>query len=206
MKLYLVRHGESRGNIANIHQNEHTPLSETGVKQAMVIAKRFRHIPIDIIFASDMKRAAHTAEEINEIVKKQIIFTDLLREIKRPTEIEGKRVFSEQVIKIKKKLTDHWDDPNWYYSDEENFYDVRERGLKFLNMIELRREENILAVSHGYFIRILLGSMIWADALTPKIFLGYAMKLMLKNTGLTVCEHTEKGWKLITWNDHAHLG
>ena len=63
MKLYFVRHGESQGNVAGIHQSGSVALSENGIIQAQKVAERFATIAIDVIFASDYTRALETAKK-----------------------------------------------------------------------------------------------------------------------------------------------
>ncbi|MBR2848751.1 MAG: histidine phosphatase family protein [Clostridia bacterium] len=61
-KLYLIRHGESEANRARLFAgNFDIDLTELGYAQAEHIPEYFREIHIDAIFASDLKRAYHTA-------------------------------------------------------------------------------------------------------------------------------------------------
>ena len=78
MKLYLVRHGESTYNIDGIIQPLGSELSEKGKEQAKFLAARFKNIPVDIIISSPLKRAKQTAEIIERVIQKEVIYTDLL--------------------------------------------------------------------------------------------------------------------------------
>ena len=64
MRLYIVRHGESTGNLAGTLQGSRVdePLSPRGVQQAEALAARLAGEPIDAVFASPMIRARQTAE------------------------------------------------------------------------------------------------------------------------------------------------
>lgn len=64
MRLRLIRHGESEGNLAATLQGCRldTPLSIRGRKQAESLAARLLSEPIDLVFASPMSRARETAE------------------------------------------------------------------------------------------------------------------------------------------------
>lgn len=64
MKVYFVRHGQTKYNVLQEHQPEDAGLSELGIKQAEILAKRFSKIPIDIIYSSPMKRVKQTVEII----------------------------------------------------------------------------------------------------------------------------------------------
>jgi len=57
MKLYLVRHGQSEGNVKQTHQCEDVPLSEEGIKQVKLLAKRLKNNEISTIYASPFLRA-----------------------------------------------------------------------------------------------------------------------------------------------------
>ena len=61
-KFYLVRHGQSLGNLNRIYLG-HTDvdLSELGYKQAEITAEHLRGVHFDSIYSSDLKRAHNTA-------------------------------------------------------------------------------------------------------------------------------------------------
>ncbi|MCD4740143.1 histidine phosphatase family protein [archaeon] len=67
MRIILVRHGETIENKKGIIQG-HLPghLSEKGKKQAKQLALRLKDENIDFIYSSDLARARHTAEKIQE--------------------------------------------------------------------------------------------------------------------------------------------
>lgn len=64
MAIYLVRHGETASNAARVVQLPEVPLSERGREQAACIARRLAAAGVTRILASDLRRAAETAEEI----------------------------------------------------------------------------------------------------------------------------------------------
>lgn len=63
--IYIVRHGESEGNVNKIVSG-HTDhnLTPLGVEQATNLGKRFGTITFDRVFSSDLIRAKRTAELI----------------------------------------------------------------------------------------------------------------------------------------------
>lgn len=206
MNVYFVGHGESQGNCAGIHQDGTTQLSEYGLKQAETVARRFKRISVDVIFSSDFIRAAKTAEMISRIVQKKIVHLPILREMKRPTEIEGKHHKAPETMSIKKILEEHSEDPSWHFSDEENIYDFRKRALDFIDFLSKQQHKNIVVVSHGLFIRMIVAvMMIGSDAPIDEYHKIFRF-LKHKNTGITLCRRDKDHWSLVTWNDHAHLG
>jgi len=59
--LILVRHGESRWNLANKFTGwVDVPLSKKGIKEAIATAKKMKNFPLDIAFTSRLERAQET--------------------------------------------------------------------------------------------------------------------------------------------------
>ena len=131
----------------------------------------------------------------------------MLREFKRPSEIEGKDTHDPDVMRVKALVREHFGDDAWRYSDEENFFDLRKRIAHFLQEVSQRPEKHILVVSHGGMIKYTVAMILFGDALTPELARLFFEGIPMKNTGLTICERREdRSWKLVTLNDHAHLG
>jgi probable phosphoglycerate mutase len=207
MRLYIIRHGESDGNATKSFLPDHQGgLTKKGIGQAEKLAKRFRKIPIDVILSSDLKRATDTAKIIRRATRKKIVITKLIREARYPKEYKGRRDGDPEIVRIRALRRKHVNDRKWHYSDEENFFDLKARIEKFLRFISKRKGKNVLAVGHGITNRMIIALMMFGEALTPQIFEGFRRGLVTINTGITVCEMEGGEWKVLTWNDHAHLG
>lgn len=206
MNIYFVRHGQTKYNELQLSQDEHEPLSDTGLDQARMIAQRVKSLPVDIIHASPMKRAFQTAGIIQEAIGGEVIYSDLLKEHRRPSVMIGKRTDSLLVAEINKECNLHQDDPLWHYSDEENFLEYKARAQKALEYLEALPQENILVVSHGNFIKMLVLTMALGDLVRPAILYSFANKFRLRNTGLTYCKKNGAEWSIEAFNDHQHLG
>lgn len=210
MKVYFVRHGQSIFNTDPFsnkkHQSPTTPLSEDGKKQAEIVANRFRSIPVDIIYSSSAARALETAEIMNKIIKKELKITDLLIERVTPSVIQGKDRQDPDAVAIKELIKAHQDDLHWHHSDEENFFDFKKRGLVFLKELENTKYDNILIVTHGYFLSLLALLMVYGDALNNDIYTPFMKFANTTNTGISMFEYKDGKWRLFTWNDYAHLG
>lgn len=205
MKVYLIRHGESEFNAKGLHQHGGVPLSANGLLQTESLAKRFSNIPVDLIIASPYERTKQTAEAITKVVNKPIRFEPLLREVKRPTEVEGKSFDDPATVAIRRKMEENYTNLEWRHSDEENFSDFKKRGLEALRLIENIKGENIVVVSHAEMIRMLVALMMFGDDLTPDELSHVSKFFRSSNTGITICEYINEDWDMFTWNDHAHL-
>ncbi len=63
--IYLVRHGETEGNLVDKAQGQFdAALTERGKIQAEAVAKRLSDIEFDAIYSSDLRRAFETAKKI----------------------------------------------------------------------------------------------------------------------------------------------
>jgi probable phosphoglycerate mutase len=206
MKLYLVRHGESEGNAGNLTQGKEGGLSPHGIKQAKSIAERLSKIDFDLILASDYERAQETASYIWEQTEKPLTATPLLREREHPGVIIGKDREDPEVISIRDQIWSNYHLEDWHHSDEENFSDLKKRSFEFIKYLEQFEGKNVVAVTHGFFLRVIIATMMLGEKLDPLVFASFAHFVKTKNTGITLCEKDKHGWHLVTWNDHAHLG
>jgi broad specificity phosphatase PhoE len=205
-KIYFVRHGATDGNEKNEFQHITISLSDMGFKQAEFVAERFKTIPVDVILASDMMRASQTAEVIGKRLGKEVIHNNLFQEILRPSIIRGRKKDDPEVMKIMEEVKENFDKPEWHYSDEENFHDLKTRVEKCLEYLQSFKEENILVVTHGEFLKMVLAVMGLRDSFTAEHFKYLQHFLVARNTGITVVEEFKGKYFLMTWNDYAHLG
>ena len=104
--IYLVRHAQSEHNrkwIATDEEPGKQPmerwdswLTEAGKRQAVTLARKLEHYPIDCILASHLNRARQTAEILGETLSLPIQTTEMLQErLTRESEQEaGTRLFT----------------------------------------------------------------------------------------------------------------
>jgi len=208
-KIYFVRHGESEGNVGEYSQGASVPLTEKGRKQANCVAERLREIPIDLILASTNDRARDTAHIINETLKKPLENSELLVERRKPSAMLNVRFDDKESKEISKTIWDNFHVPGWRHSNEENFDDLKQRALEVFKILEERPEQNILVVTHGFFLRILIAYLFFGKDMTGKECRAFALRAHMENTGICIFGHDmsrmDSPWWLWTWNDHAHL-
>lgn len=211
MNIYFVRHGSTDGNESDQFQIPTIELSEKGQRQAKFMAKRFENIPIDVIFASPMTRASQTARVIAEHTGHTVIEDTVFEEIKRPSVVRGRSKSEPCVKMIMKVVKDTFTDPNNRHSDEEDYFQIKDRGKNIMELLSKREEKNILVVTHGEILKMVLALVIFGDKLTPGIFDEIKRTFVPHNTGITLIQYDhsfglhESGWYVLGWNDHAHL-
>ncbi len=132
LQLYLIRHGESMGNIETDEEFDSTnpPLTAHGKKQAEALGKRFSELKKFTIYASPLDRARETASHISDEI---IIDAQLLEKGVRQTD-GGFEDYNE--------------------SDVECY----ERAKKVIEKIKSkhRNHENVIIVAHGMFLNQLI--------------------------------------------------
>lgn len=215
-RVYFVRHAKSVANETRTVEidDQAVPLSSEGEKQADSVAGRFRKIPIDIIISSHFIRTRQTAEEIKEVTGKEIIESELFRERRHPSMLKGKQMDSKEVVDVRKLLYENAHKKDWYHSDEENYWDLLDRARKAVTFLDERNEKSIAVVTHAVFMKAILTVMMFGDDAQPYHYEAMYHFMLPKNTGITICEYkpmsgairSEPQWRLMTFNDYAHLG
>lgn len=163
-QFYIVRHGESEGNLGIVHSIApvgESDLTDNGRRQVQELAQQFKGINFDYIISSDLARTQQTAEILAQERMIAIESTRLLRErsygnvtkeVKQKIKTDLKKLLYEENELSKKekfslKLTD----------DMESTDDLIARVLTLFREIALTNlGKNILVVSHGEVIRALL--------------------------------------------------
>lgn len=105
-----------------------------------------------------------------------------------------------------KEVKAHFSDPDWKHSDEENFFLARDRAKKALDFILEQNKENVLVVTHGEILKMMLAIIVHEDDLTPEIYEKIKFVFAVFETGLSKIEFNDMGWYIRAWNDHTHLG
>ena len=206
--IYFVRHGESQLNAEGIRQGPTGPLSEKGIKQVMETAKRFpkeKGKP-QIIVSSPYERTKETANIIAKELNLKVEYSDLLVERKNPSEIVGHYGEEKSVQSIVDRIDKSFHDDSLRYSDEENFTDLKGRAKKLLAYISEREEKQIIMVTHGIFLKMVVAYMLYGEKLTASMYNEVSYFNTINNAGMAICQYishwfSKDEWKLITWND-----
>jgi len=205
MNVFLIRHGQTDLNNTRVHQSSLTPLSKQGLSESLALAKKLKEKEFEVILSSPYLRACQTAELISKHTSKKLVILDELKEIKSPSVIQGKSHFDPEVKKIEKNIKDRVMDREWHHSDEENYWDFRERVANFSKNLALRNEENILIVTHGYFLSMFVSICLLGGNLDPDAFSTIKEKFVFDNTGITHTQLSAGKWQILKLNETSHL-
>lgn len=207
--VYFVRHGESKGNVGDLWQDASAPLTANGREQARAVATRLMDKEIDVIISSTMVRGKETSEIMGKKLGKPVEYSDVLIERRRPKEQIGQEKDSVSVAFIGEAVRTNFHNPNFRFSDEENFTDLKKRSGELLNLLVKRKEENIVVVTHEFFMRMIIAYISMGDKLTPDEGEQFVRTFHLLNTGLTIVKENKgdnnSSWDVCTWNDYSHL-
>ena len=137
--LYLVRHGETVANAAQILQGwQGGELNETGKAQAHDVEEKIRNERIDVFVASDLRRAIQTCTIIASakgVNQEGIVTTPLLRE-RDWGSFTGKFIPDLENVE--------WPD------DVESLEHMKSRAQNFLTWVKTTYPNKVvLAVGHG---------------------------------------------------------
>ena len=193
LDLWLIRHGETDWNRERRIQGQtDVPLNNLGVEQAKRLAERLSSQRFDAVYASDSKRAHHTAKIA--LGERDICLDRRLREI-HFGRLEG-RTHVEFTEDERRAYKAHRADPyNVALPDGESWTDLQARVKAWLG--SLPSEGRIVAFSHGGTIRASLLSIM-------KPVHSLSWHLLLGNTSVTKLRLGERTL-IETVGDVSHL-
>ncbi len=160
---------------------------------------RFRHMPLDAVYVSPLKRAIATAEPLARTKGLTPIVDEHFKEINFG-EWEGFTI-AQLSEKYGKAYTDFFDDPFSYpMPGEGSFQNVIRRTVPGFEALEQKHKgQNVAIVSHGGLLRVLLVALLGMD-------IHFYRKTWMTNTSITMLDIAEDGRRLLmTLNDKAHL-
>lgn len=200
-KLYLIRHAEAEGNLyRRLHGWYDSLITENGYRQIAALEERFRDIPVDAVYSSDLFRTRTTAAAIYKPKGLTLNTRRALREI-HVGEWEDKS-FAEVVHQNPAEFAlFNNNDPAFCYAGSETFSQVRERASEAILAIARKHPGRTVAVfSHGVAIRNALAN-----------FLGYSIEETREkvphgdNTAVALLEIENDKVHIIYYNDNSHL-
>ncbi len=198
--IYLIRHAEAEGNLYRIAQGQYDSLlTVRGWRQVRALEERFRDIPIDAVYSSDLYRACATASAIFRPKGLPLHRRADLREIcvgcweqrswgqiarTHPGEMEDFRLHPDR----------------WQVEGSETPRQVLERALASIRQIAAENAGRTVAVfSHGYTIRLVLASL-----------QGYSVAQLAQtpvgdNTAVSMLQAEGEDLRVVYRDDSSHL-
>lgn len=154
MKILLVRHGETTGDIEDRYGGSYDDhLTEKGRQQLAGTARQLAGRRIDKIYSSTLIRAKESAKIINAILETEIEFLDDLRE--RSYGVLGGLTKEEAQQKYPEAVELHKDPANTDPKGESQ-EDFSKRVFNAFQSILEQKYETIAIVSHGGPLKIIL--------------------------------------------------
>ncbi len=160
--LILIRHGETDYTLQGKYCGHgETPLNKKGIRQAKRLRQRLKRVKIDRIYSSDLTRALQTAEIIFK--DRSILKRRGLREIDF-----GKfcGLTFEESSKLYPNVYKTWikDPINAKIPQGESVKNFTKRVIRcFKSISNQNRAKNVVIVSHGGPIRIILLNLLRSD-------------------------------------------
>lgn len=194
MRLFLIRHGQTPGNVLGQLDTAHPGpgLTELGSRQAAVLPDALRHEQIDAIFASTLVRTQLTARPLAEDRRLEIQVSPGLHEIEAGS-LEGRsdrasiRSYLETVFA-------------WGAGDLGVPVPGGPDGHAFFARFDADIEaattgaEAVAVFSHGAAIRV------WTAARARNVTSVFAGTTELVNAGMVeLTGSAQDGWTLVSW-------
>ncbi|SFW51386.1 histidine phosphatase family protein [Amycolatopsis australiensis] len=202
MRLLLIRHGQTEGNVRGALDTAlpGPPLTELGRAQAEKLAARLAGEPIVAVYASQATRAQQTAAPLAAQFGLDVQVVDGVHEVvagdlEGATDHESIRTYMDTVRRwTLGELT-----PS--LPGGESGTSVRTRMLDAVARLRAKHEQAdpdgvVALVSHGGAIRLA------GEWLAPNVHADVANAALIPNTGLVeLAARPEGGWHCLTWVD-----
>ncbi len=162
--LYLVRHGETDWNVANRFQGQaDIPLNGRGHSQGAALARYFAGQPIQRVYSSDLQRAKDTASYISMA---KGLTTEVLPELREISFGSWEGMTRSEIGKQYPAQVRLWrEDPSKLAVPGAETYPVAQERLcqTIKRLVAANCGNNIVVVSHGGAIRLLLTGLLEMD-------------------------------------------
>lgn len=199
----FVRHGETDANRNGILQGQKEyPLNSAGIAQAEAVAEYLQDREFDVIYSSDLSRAAVTAQKIIDTGHKNVplILTAQLREL------DCGDLSGWNYTDLREKYPEKMD---FFYRESgsgafpggESKIGFQVRIDEFLqDVLNKHRGKKILLISHGGVLMRIFRSVAGIGG-------AHTLLPLAGNASVNEFQYSEKfqSWQLTQWNFREHL-
>jgi len=202
MRLLLIRHGQTPGNVLGQLDTAHPGpgLTELGERQAAALARSLANEQINFLYASTLIRTQITATPLAAVRGLQIEVLEGLREIEagsleKLTDKESHLRYLGTVF--------GWADGELHRRmpggpSGHDFFERYDASIARIAATAAASGDagTVAVVSHGAAIRV------WTGLRATNMEAGFAARHALANTGIVALEgDPDAGWRLIHWDD-----
>jgi probable phosphoglycerate mutase len=198
-RLILIRHGETEWNRERRMQGHaDSPLSDKGMRQAILLAQRMKKIEFTAFYSSDSGRACETARFITDATGRPVLLEPRLRErnfgvFEGLTGPEMQERHPEAYARFRNR------EPDYVVPGGESARAFRDRALDCLAEIATRHvNELVVVVTHGLVCDIAYRAAYGIDLMAPRNF-------ELVNAGINRFRFDGAAWHCEVWGDAGHL-
>ena len=201
MEIYLVRHGQTGGNVAHRHQAENSPLTDLGEKQAAAVAEQIKALGPTHLVTSNLIRTIETARHISKSCNLIPETDPNLVELRRPVYMYGQHHGSFKSL---------WFYVLWYLGrdtvieDEgESYKSLRERiQVVQANLAKYPTDAKVVVVTHSVFMSMFLAHLCDNRPLSPlRAIFAFKRILTMPNTGVYKITHNRSdNDKICAWS------
>jgi glucosyl-3-phosphoglycerate phosphatase len=198
-RVLLVRHGQTEHNAAGVWQGQlDTPLSDAGLEQARAAGRAIAAYRPSRVVASDLSRAAVTAQHVAEAAGVELTLDPRWREI-HVGQWQG--LHTAEVRQGYADLLEQMDLEDVRRGvDGETLAEVGRRAGESLRELldALGQEECVVVVAHGVSTRAAIADLLGLD----QRLATHALHT-LGNCHWAELVQARTGWQLAAWNAHA---
>lgn len=209
MDVFLIRHGETNGNLAWRHQHPDTQLNAKGKAQVARAVEVIAAFSPTHLFTSTNLRAVETARVLAEATDLIPTTSHLFEELRRPARIFGARFMSLATVSYI---------VGWFYGRNEDggesYAAFTQRLIAARTLLEtLPSDARVVVVSHSVFINMFIEHRCREKRISLiKAAWRFVRVMRLKNTGVVHLRYTGKTkehnnvcvWELVPSRSQKH--
>ena len=198
--LYLIRHAEAEGNLYRRAQGHfNSTITDRGYLQLGALSRRFRDVPVDAVYASDLYRAQTTAQAVARPHGLSVQTTPLLREV--GIGVWENHTWAWLGYAEREKLVQFNTYPKeWHVEGSEDIRAVIGRMRRAVQQaVEAYPDGTVAMVSHGMALRLLIASL---QGLNDE---EYNASGHAENTAVTRVEAENGTYRVLYRDDDSHL-